>query len=81
MQKNFPEEDLSLFKYYFDRHIELDQDEHGPLAYKMVSDLCEKDLDKWEAAKQTAEASLKSRLELWDGIEAEIEAKTTVEYA
>lgn len=81
VQKNFPEEDLSLFKYYFDRHIELDEDEHGPMAYKMVSELCGNDLDKWADAKRIAETSLKSRLELWDGIEAEIEAKTTVEYA
>ncbi len=81
VQKNFPEEDLSLFKYYFDRHIELDEDEHGPMAYKMVSELCGKDPDKWADAKRTAETSLKSRLELWNGIEAEIEAETTVECA
>ncbi len=79
VQKNFPEEDLSLFKYYFERHIELDEKEHGPMAYKMVEELCGKDLDKWTAAKHTAENSLKSRLELWNGIEAEIEKKTEVE--
>lgn len=78
VQKNFPEEDLSLFKYYFDRHIELDEDEHGPMAYQMVEELCGKDLDKWASAKNVAEKSLKSRLELWNGIEAEIEKETEV---
>ncbi|CAL65116.1 DUF3050 domain-containing protein [Christiangramia forsetii] len=81
VQKNFPEDDLSLFKYYFDRHIELDGDEHGPMAFKMVEDLCGDNKRKWEEVKQTAEKSLESRIELWDGIEAEIEAKTQHQYA
>ena len=81
IQNNFPEEDLSLFKYYFDRYIELDLDEHGPTAYKMVEKLCGTDESKWVAAKQTAETSLKSRLHLWNGIEAEIEKKDRFEYA
>lgn len=81
VQDNFPEEDLGLFKYYFDRHIELDKDEHGPMAYKMVEDLCGKDQEKWDEARETAEESLKSRLQLWNGIEAEIEKKDQVEYA
>ena len=81
VQQNFPEDNLSLFKYYFDRHIELDGDEHGPMAFKMVEDLCGNDEKKWDEVKQTAEKSLESRLKLWDGIEAEIEAKKKLEYA
>lgn len=76
VQKNFPEDDLSLFKYYFDRHIELDADKHGPMAFKMVEDLCGNNKRKWEEVKQTAEKSLESRLKLWDGIETEILEKT-----
>ncbi|MFD1094285.1 DUF3050 domain-containing protein [Salegentibacter chungangensis] len=72
IQEKFPEEDLKLFKYYFDRHIELDDDEHGPMAYEMVKQLCGDDEKKWEEVKETAVQSLESRIKLWDGIEEEV---------
>ena len=73
VQKNFPKQDLSLFTYYFDRHIELDEDEHGPMAVKMIENLCGNDIEKWKEAKKTSIEALENRIILWDGIETEID--------
>tara|TARA_R100001369_G_scaffold88275_2_gene124582 strand:+ start:7883 stop:8662 length:780 start_codon:yes stop_codon:yes gene_type:complete len=72
VQKNFPKEDLAEFKYYFDRHIELDEDEHGPMALQMVKNLCGDDGKKWREAERTIVQSLQAREQLWEGILSEI---------
>lgn len=75
VQQNFPKEDLNLFKYYFDRHIEHDADENGPMAYKMIEELCGEDALKWTEVKYVSRDALNSRAELWDGIYKEISEK------
>lgn len=68
IQLNFPESDLTLIKYYFDRHIELDGDEHGPLALEMVNQLCDNDSKKWREVLEISKKALEIRIALWDGI-------------
>ncbi len=68
IQRHFPEEDLEEFKYYFDRHIELDEDEHGPMALEMVSQLCEHNQERWDEVIDVSRKALQVRLKLWDGI-------------
>ena len=69
-----PEEvDLSDLIYYFERHIEVDADEHGPMALKMVSNLCENDVDKISEALAYSKEALELRIGLWDGILKDLE--------
>jgi hypothetical protein len=61
---------LATFRWYLDRHIEVDGDEHGPMALRMVAELCRNDAVKWQEATVAAEMALRARLALWDGIAA-----------
>ncbi|MFC4766632.1 DUF3050 domain-containing protein [Effusibacillus consociatus] len=54
--------------YYLNRHIELDGDEHGPLAERLLQYLCKEDPRRWEQAQQVAIRSLDARIRLWDGV-------------
>jgi len=72
IQQNFPEEDLADFTYYFDRHITLDEDDHGPMALKMVAQLCGEDGKKWREVEETVHKSLKAREALWEGVLTQI---------
>ncbi len=58
----------SKLLYYLQRHIDIDGDEHGPLALKMIDSLSDGDQIKESEIIETAKASLLKRIELWDGI-------------
>jgi hypothetical protein len=65
--------DAPGLKYYLQRHIELDGDEHGPLAERLLVSLCEGDPTKQARAEEVAQYSLRARIELWNGVLAEID--------
>ena len=67
LESNFPNK-LSLFRYYIERHIEIDGSHHSHLARQMTEQLCGTDTTKKEEAQFAVKESLNKRKELWDGI-------------
>jgi hypothetical protein len=59
---------VSIFKYYIERHIEVDGGHHSELATQMVEELCGDSKTKWEEATKAAVDSLKIRSLLWDSV-------------
>ena len=74
-EQNFPATDLNQLVYYFERHIALDADDHGPKALQMVDVLCGNDTLKWKEAKEIALLALEKRIGLWNAIEEKIALK------
>jgi hypothetical protein len=61
-------EKVSIFKYYIERHIEVDGGHHSQLALEMVEELCGEDDAKWKDAETTAIEALEIRAKLWDAV-------------
>jgi hypothetical protein len=76
MHKKFPD-DISLFKYYIERHIEVDGDHHSHLALQMTANLCKDNEQYWKEAEESVIQSLKQRIELWNGVYRQLTEKTT----
>jgi len=68
---------ISTFKYYLERHIEVDGDHHSHLALQMTSNLCGDDAAAWAEAEAATIESLNMRIRLWDGVYNQIKARHT----
>lgn len=59
---------LSVFKYYLDRHIEIDGGHHSHLAMKMTEQLVGDDSKAWKKITELVHRSLECRRDLWNGV-------------
>ncbi len=66
IHQNFPGS-IDIFKYYLERHIEVDGGHHSHLALQMTTELCGNNDVFWQEAGQAVEQSLRQRIALWDG--------------
>jgi hypothetical protein len=67
LSQRFPGQ-LDTFTYYLNRHIQLDEEVHTPLAQQMVRDLCGNDPQRWQESRDIATRCMQARVALWDGI-------------
>ncbi|WP_310396234.1 DUF3050 domain-containing protein [Hymenobacter sp.] len=67
LRDRFPGQ-LDTFTYYLDRHIQLDEEVHAPLAQRMVRELCGDDPERWMECQLATVQCLEARIGLWEGI-------------
>ena len=71
LRQRFPGQ-LDTLTYYLDRHIQLDEEVHTPLAQQMVRELCGDNPARWQQAAAVAARCMGARVALWDGIAASL---------
>lgn len=67
LNKQFPE-NISVFNYYLERHIEVDGGHHSHLALQMTAGLCGDSDTCWSEAETAVAESLEKRIQLWNGV-------------
>jgi hypothetical protein len=67
---------LATFRDYLARHIEVDGEEHTPMAMAMLADLCGDDAAKWADCSEAVTSALRARVALWDGIVAQLDSRS-----
>jgi len=69
---------ITIFKYYLDRHIEIDGDHHSHLALEMISELCGTNEIAWQEALAVAKIALQERINLWDSVLEKISQENSI---
>jgi hypothetical protein len=67
-QHSIADEDAPIFFEYLKKHIELDGDEHGPMAIEMVELACGNKSSVRDEVEKVVADSIEARICLWDGV-------------
>ena len=73
LDKSFPGEWQRL-RYYLERHIQLDEEHHAPMALQMLAGLCGRDEENWREAEKSACVALNARITLWNDVLNELKS-------
>ena len=73
IRANADEPRLRTFRDYLVRHIQVDGEEHTPMAMQMLVDLCGQDDRLWAECTRTTMDALRARNQLWTGIALAVE--------
>ena len=65
-------DEAPMFRYYLQRHMELDDEAHGPMAGRMLESLCGGDPVKEAHALAAAQRALEARIAFWDALHGRI---------
>jgi hypothetical protein len=63
-----PSLSCAAFRCYLERHVDVDEHEHSPMAHQILESLCAGDATKWKQAEEAAVVALTARVRLWDGV-------------
>jgi hypothetical protein len=55
---------------YLDRHVDVDEHRHGPMARRLLAGVCGQHAERWSEAEGAARRALEARVTLWDGVHA-----------
>ena len=67
-QSKLGTDEVPVFRYYLQRHAELDGDHHGPMALKLLENMSAGDPEIENEIVQQAEKSIEQRISFWDGV-------------
>jgi len=67
-QIGLTENQCPTFYYYINRHIEVDDGKHGPLAMNLLENVCKHNQTYYNEALEIAQISLQARIDFWDNI-------------
>jgi plasmid stability protein len=68
---------LRAFRRYLERHVDLDGNDHAPMAHDLLRSICGDDPAKWAGATEAAMVALRARLALWDGVLGELDGRVS----